>query len=376
MEKYIEINKEYFPITLYEKIMKRFKESLSHSSLACEKAFVDLDDMTLIVANLLDEKTNDFYQAMSDTDKDKILFTMRYFFVYTACYQGLIKEDIKAVDIKTGEGQNRINELYSKHLKEYDEYITKLIDFSETGVFIERESYKRVIEFFKANQQRKVLYSAAHNMKKDHISAFEYAMSVDHVGINEIKEINRLVNLHSPDKEDGFKRVNNMITGASFTTAAKEETIVRISELLYNYEQNFGVEIIEDKPEMTREERYLRMSQIVEREARFHIEFERIHAFADGNGRTGRILLNRNLIKSGYAPILITEKMIETYQGFINNQDYDGFANIIGIMSDQEFTNWMSLLREYYGMRADSIESPITRMKIDPQELEQSLKKL
>ncbi|MCD8321680.1 MAG: Fic family protein [Oscillospiraceae bacterium] len=42
---------------------------------------------------------------------------------------------------------------------------------------------------------------------------------------------------------------------------------------------------------------------IVTRLARFHIEFEGIHPFIDGNGRTGRLLVNLELMKAGYPPI-------------------------------------------------------------------------
>ena len=41
----------------------------------------------------------------------------------------------------------------------------------------------------------------------------------------------------------------------------------------------------------------------IERAARFHLKFERIHPFVDGNGRTGRLILNLMLMQAGYPPI-------------------------------------------------------------------------
>jgi Fic family protein len=55
--------------------------------------------------------------------------------------------------------------------------------------------------------------------------------------------------------------------------------------------------------------------------AHFHISFERIHPFADGNGRVGRLLMTYQAIKNNYLPPLITNDHREEYLTSLNNID-------------------------------------------------------
>ena len=52
--------------------------------------------------------------------------------------------------------------------------------------------------------------------------------------------------------------------------------------------------------------------------ARFHLEFEHIHPFCDGNGRIGRVLINYQLMQFGFPPIIIRDKEKATYYKSFN----------------------------------------------------------
>jgi Fic family protein len=55
--------------------------------------------------------------------------------------------------------------------------------------------------------------------------------------------------------------------------------------------------------------------------AEFHILFERVHPFADGNGRVGRLIMAFQAIQNNIIPPLIENEHRNDYLKAINNKD-------------------------------------------------------
>jgi Fic family protein len=64
----------------------------------------------------------------------------------------------------------------------------------------------------------------------------------------------------------------------------------------------------------------------VERAARVHSEFVKIHPFVDGNGRTGRLLMNLELMKAGYPAAVLPVDVRLAYYTFLEEAHVKGNA--------------------------------------------------
>lgn len=110
-----------------------------------------------------------------------------------------------------------------------------------------------------------------------------------------------------------FKSTGNEIKGADFETATVEQTPTLMMQWVDNI--NYRINLNLSKADM------------IKLACESHIEFERIHPFLYGNGRTGRLIMSYLLLKENIAPLIIEKKEKEEYIFYLATQDVKGFTS-------------------------------------------------
>ncbi len=145
-----------------------------------------------------------------------------------------------------------------------------------------------------------------------------------------IKNIHSLVLMNRPEDKGVYRRIPVRIMGA-YTEPVQPYLIEpKMNELLTENEAR--------KATMT----------TVERIARFHLEFEGIHPFIDGNGRTGRLILNLELISEGFPPINVKftdrKRYYDAFDAYYRDGDAGKMIDLIAEYVDKRLDEYLVVL--------------------------------
>ena len=167
-----------------------------------------------------------------------------------------------------------------------------------------------------------------------HKEAFDFVRELvqDNVPMSErvIQQIHYLVLADKKDDRGVYRRVPVRIMGAQHEPVQPYLIQPRIEQLMHSYAES--------------------TEHIVTKLARFHIEFEGIHPFIDGNGRTGRLLVNLELMKAGYPPIDIkfTDRMAyyNSFDAYHVNGDLSVMEKLFAGYINERLDQYLAMLQE------------------------------
>ena len=147
-----------------------------------------------------------------------------------------------------------------------------------------------------------------------------------------IKNIHSLVLMNQPEDKGIYRKIPVRIMGA-YTEPVQPYLIEpKMTELL-----------------AANEERKITMS-VIERIARFHLEFEGIHPFIDGNGRTGRLIMNLDLIRNGYPAINVKfadrKKYYDAFDAYFRDGNAEEMTELIAGYVNEQLDEYLEILTE------------------------------
>lgn len=201
----------------------------------------------------------------------------------------------------------------------FEDFITRSVYHSnaiEGNTLSYAETYAIIFNdnSMKVQAKPRELYEAI-NLK--YVMDFMLKTLDEELSLDYIKKIGVLVN-RNINEISGFRTAPVFILGAEHIPPEASYVPQLLSEMLYR-----------DRTESF-------ANNIYERVAAMHISFERIHPFSDGNGRTGRALITKELLREGYAPVVVTVDNKAEYIDLLAKQAVSSLASFICKLSEKE----------------------------------------
>lgn len=134
-----------------------------------------------------------------------------------------------------------------------------------------------------------------------------------------IRQLGIIIN-ENINEIEGFRKVSVIIRGAEDVPPKPAEVPALMAQALDQYAYFLESESVSTE----------------QREAWFHLQFEHIHPFVDGNGRTGRLLMLRGILKAGLPPFVINSNDRTKYIDTVNSHDKDELAKLIKQSCEKE----------------------------------------
>lgn len=168
----------------------------------------------------------------------------------------------------------------------------------------------------------------------NHSEAIEYVEQLINDGAQfsewEIKNLHRLVLKNINDVEAGrYRRENVTIAGASTTPPDFVHLASEMAALMEWYDEAAALHPIA-------------------RSAELHTRFVKIHPFLDGNGRTGRLLMNFELMKSGYPPAILRKEDRLAYYDTLDHacltDDFEPVSQLVADAVERSLSVYLKLL--------------------------------
>lgn len=172
----------------------------------------------------------------------------------------------------------------------------------------------------------------------NHNMVFEYMNTESEAGVElsipVILEIHRLGTRELLWNNGVFKKDSNEIKGANYPTATADSTPILMKQWCENLE--YRIKELKNNDLLTDGERNIQLLELL---LYFHIQFERIHPFSDGNGRVGRLLMVYVCMRENVMPFVIQSRDKSSYFRMLESGKTDEFlAYVLERQEKEVFT--------------------------------------